>query len=429
MPLVLLLLVLWACHPRAVSQTGTGGERLTLVFTSDTKGRVGDCGCSHNPLGGLERRATLLDSLRRSLPGPLWVLDLGNRHGLARNEAAHGDARLIDDCLLAMDYDLLLPGPIEHALPDSLRRNLQASLDESGRLGRWELLDGAGQVLGMRDTGTSVRITRWIDGEWRLNSTFALETRAFPAAPPAPGADLELLVAFCDPDSLRLRPERLRGWDLVLLGGSTSPLDRAETTAEGTVLFAARDRGRSLAVITLERTRDGRWRLESAAHLDVRPETAPDPGITALIGQDRHTREQARLGRIEQRRLAVRQELGLPPDPDTLRHVGGEACAACHAPQAAHWATDRHAGLYAELLRRPGRITPERERRFVTGWLRPGGFLDLEHTPERLNVQCEACHGPGQRHATDPTLPLPVSDPGRSCLDCHDSPPALPYHR
>lgn len=67
-------LVLW---------TGLGGggveakeRHLTVAFTGDNGGEVATCGCAHSPVGGLPRRKTLLEGLRRG--EPTLVLDSGN---------------------------------------------------------------------------------------------------------------------------------------------------------------------------------------------------------------------------------------------------------------------------------------------------------------------------------------------------------------
>ena len=51
-------------------------RRLTVLFTGDNGGEIADCGCAHNPSGGLARRKTAIDAARKE--GPVLVLDSGN---------------------------------------------------------------------------------------------------------------------------------------------------------------------------------------------------------------------------------------------------------------------------------------------------------------------------------------------------------------
>jgi hypothetical protein len=65
----------------------------------------------------------------------------------------------------------------------------------------------------------------------------------------------------------------------------------------------------------------------------------------------------------------------------------------------------------------------------VTGWLEPGGYIDRASTPERLQVQCEACHGPGGAHLIDPqSVPMPATG-ADACIRCHTEPGPFPYHK
>jgi hypothetical protein len=426
-PLVFLLLVLVACSPQPRRESPSDPGELTLVFTSDTKGRIGDCGCSRRPLGGLDRRATLLDSLRRATSGPLLVLDLGNVHGLSRTAEAHEDARLIVECLAAMGVDRLLPGPIERSYPESDRRLWEAAAPDHMAFGTGE---GSGtctprfRVPG----GPELQLGRWHDSQWRLNSAHGLDPEPVPVPDPSFNG-LNLLVAFCEADTARLSGAAFEGWDVILLGGSASAFDHATSTQEGAVVFSAQDRGRSLAVLKLKRHSDGGWRALESGHVDVLPETLPDPRITELVERDRQARDERRAARMETRRITERRRLGLGESPATPVYTGAETCRECHTPQWQHWKADVHSDVYADFLRQPGAITPERERRFVTGWLERGGYLDREATPEFVQVQCEACHGPGAAHVADPqAVPMPAAA-AEACIRCHTGPVTLPYHK
>jgi hypothetical protein len=65
----------------ASSCSSRDSYRLGLVFTSDTKGYIEDCGCSANKLGGLDRRTVAVDSLRRSI-GNILAVETGNVHSI-----------------------------------------------------------------------------------------------------------------------------------------------------------------------------------------------------------------------------------------------------------------------------------------------------------------------------------------------------------
>lgn len=426
-PLVFLLLVLSACSPHTRLSAPPVTDRLTLVFTSDTKGRIGDCGCAKRPLGGLDRRATVLDSLRRVTEGPLFVLDLGNFHGLSRTPEAHEDALLIVECLLAMGVDQVLPGPIERSQPPAERRSWEEAALDHMAFGLEEGADTGTPRCIRVPGGPELRLGLWHDSEWRLNTALGLAPGPVPAADPA-FAGLDMLVAFCEPDTAQLSGSAFHGWDVILAGGSASAFEHAASTQEGAVVFSARDRGRSLAVLKLRRQADGHWQALESGHVDILPETRPDPRITELIGKDRQARSLRRAERLEQRRITERRRLGLGESAPAPAYAGAESCRECHTPQWQGWKADVHSDVYADFLRRPGAVTPGRERRFVTGWLEPGGYLDRESTPALVQVQCEACHGPGADHLADPTAhPMPAVA-AEACIRCHTEPVALPYH-
>src|SRR5262245_45789932 len=50
-------------------------EKLVILSTADVKGKTGPCGC-HIPKGGLARRASLVDSIRRQF-GQVALVDAG----------------------------------------------------------------------------------------------------------------------------------------------------------------------------------------------------------------------------------------------------------------------------------------------------------------------------------------------------------------
>jgi len=77
-------------------------------------------------------------------------------------------------------------------------------------------------------------------------------------------------------------------------------------------------------------------------------------------------------------------------------YVGAAACSACHEAQFRHWQTTAHAT--AHTTDRARSAPDEKQYRYHTGTGSTSGHPE----PGREGVQCEACHGPGGRHAKEP---------------------------
>ena len=91
-------------------------------------------------------------------------------------------------------------------------------------------------------------------------------------------------------------------------------------------------------------------------------------------------------------------------------YVGVEQCRMCHLPHYDSWGETKMSKAF-ELLKPGARanakvkagIDPDTDftkeafclECHVTGFGKPGGFVDLETTPDLAGVQCEMCHGPG----------------------------------
>jgi predicted CXXCH cytochrome family protein len=101
-------------------------------------------------------------------------------------------------------------------------------------------------------------------------------------------------------------------------------------------------------------------------------------------------------------------------------YAGSKVCADCHAKTSADWLATKHARAFTDLARTGQDDLPACVPCHVTGHDRPGGFVDKEITPLLAGVQCEACHGPGARHAASGDPATLVSAPGREvCRQCH----------
>lgn len=151
--------------------------------------------------------------------------------------------------------------------------------------------------------------------------------------------------------------------------------------------------------------------------VEVREKLGSDPGITALL--DRYYR---RVN--DHNRVALAQRMPPALEPGASGYVGVERCAVCHVSQRAFWLTTGHAGGYATLERQNKQYNLDCVGCHVTGYEKPGGS-SVTHVDGLKAVQCEDCHGPGSRHADDPSAKNLITrlPSERLCAsECHHPP-------
>jgi hypothetical protein len=113
-----------------------------------------------------------------------------------------------------------------------------------------------------------------------------------------------------------------------------------------------------------------------------------------------------------------------PPGPDGNRYVGAEVCGSCHAAAKKVWDATPHAAAYRSLSDQHKEFNLDCVSCHVTGYERPGGSTVTDNA--RLqNVQCENCHGPGEKHRQKPedkTLLIGHPAPDSCVGACHHPP-------
>lgn len=101
------------------------------------------------------------------------------------------------------------------------------------------------------------------------------------------------------------------------------------------------------------------------------------------------------------------------PADDAPFYVGYEGCKMCHRDHFADWVRSKHAKTFDLLkpgievsVKKHASLEPDKDyttsdkclKCHVTGYEKPGGFVDIQLTPTRAGVGCEMCHGPGSRY-------------------------------
>ncbi len=142
-----------------------------------------------------------------------------------------------------------------------------------------------------------------------------------------------------------------------------------------------------------------------------------------------------------------REGLGLNParaprSEQLGKYVGSQKCQSCHEEEHRVWLRSRHASAWKSLTdvaNPPRDFDPECVGCHVVGWdglqrfPYVGGFVTAESTPHLLNVGCENCHGPGEKHIAaelgDDEAAMEAIRAGMrlgssvktTCYSCHDA--------
>lgn len=140
-----------------------------------------------------------------------------------------------------------------------------------------------------------------------------------------------------------------------------------------------------------------------------------DPEIQKIVAQTKQEINRAGQQKSREATRESRPAAGM---------AGWSACRACHPEQTAFWQKSRHAGAWQTLAGARQQFNQECLLCHVTlptydqKSVRQGNLLS-SLTPEFRGVGCEACHGPGEKHAANPGQERPQPLTAKTCLTCH----------
>ncbi len=125
----------------------------------------------------------------------------------------------------------------------------------------------------------------------------------------------------------------------------------------------------------------------------------------------------------EHNRIAFKDRKPKPAKPGEAHFVGMQECSDCHGAAEEFWKQTGHAKAYITLADDHKQFNLDCVSCHVTGYEKPGGST-VTFVEGLKDVQCEACHGAGSRHADDSDAAgLITLVPDQSvCRGCHHPP-------
>ena len=452
--LLLASMAVQSCSTKPAKLNPQPSQYRLFVLTA-LRGELEPCGCNLEPLGGLARLTTYLQSRQERGVTPLLI--------------AHGD--------------LISPGKVSKgSLPQ---------VKEAGRFVQRQLLE-----LGLVISGTGEEDDK-LDGIRTNTSMPWLDTNSFrvvqgvqflrghpkqtidPTRPAvllfdgsledakkqslalkARGVDLVIVSKTHDEPAIsELAPQLFalvggeRGQELLDIdmtwhgdqlirlegaGERQAALDAMQTRISG--LIKQRDqakvRQKSAALIAARTAQVERAKAQRSQLLQTPLPKAPAK-VSSLSGQriplDSSIKEDASVNQAIQKhhqaisqlnkKLEQTRECVESDNPNTAQYIGNLACQGCHPQAYDLWKKTPHAKAWSTLEEKGRTYDYNCIGCHSAGFDEPGGFCRVSEAGDRVNVGCESCHGPGSLHVAQAgrgAIKRKVS--AEDCTKCHHPP-------
>jgi hypothetical protein len=390
---------------------------FAVFVTGADLGVLEPCGCSGGQLGGIGRRATLLEAL--VLPEtPRLILSNGGLPG--KDDALHRIRyEILLLCLSEMGYHAAALGPEELALGLDTLRDARELVDFPFLLSNVDFAEPdppfvpfaveevAGKqilIFGILSKSVLEELppeAQWIPPQETLEDL--LET--------APDADLRVVLLRGDRREAKALDDLIPDPKLILYSYSHSEpqiYDFGKRSGEIKFLSPG-DRGRFVLWLKM--------------HVDEEGDLAPFEPVQEPLELHYPESEIIRTYMSWYRERVITEEIlaGMVEKldaPDGAPYIAQESCILCHEEAYRVWAESTHAHAYETLVKAEREYDPECLSCHTVGFGYKTGFRSVEETPALLDVGCESCHGPCSDHvATAGRAPTPLTI---DCTTCHN---------
>jgi hypothetical protein len=394
---------------------GWPAPQVALVFTGRQDGYLEPCGCAglERMKGGLMRRASFLDELRRVRQWPVVAIDVG---GLIKDFGRQAELKFqtTANALFKMGYAAIGFGKGELKLPTGELVSVAAGVDgkpspfvsanvglfgfASGLTGAKRIVEAGGKRVGITSILGKSYQKEIHNGDIEMADPEAALEKLLPDLKKEK-CDLLILLAYASMEESLALANRFPELDVVVTSGGAAepPSEKPAPVGEKTLVLQVGEKGMAAVVLGIYDGADRRVRYQRVL-LDSRYPAAQE--IKSLFAA-----YESQLKDLGLSGLGVR---AVPyPRRDLLgAFVGSKKCESCHEESYKVWKKSGHAKAYATLVKAdpPRNFDPECISCHVIGWNPTkffpyqGGFVSQEKTPELVDVGCESCHGAGGAH-------------------------------
>lgn len=428
-----------SCSTREPDLVSSPGE-FVIAYTGADRGILQPCGCTKGMLGGIGRRATLLQAIVPSPDRGLIVATGGLVDGTSgkRDRAdsrtiTHLDRLRYETLLVAlgeMGYAAAALGPEELTLGmDRLREAseivdfpflLTNALIEGEETLPFETVCRLDLAVDTKPEPVSVALfgviapsaARELPDGVRLAPAGAAVTAA--AKKSGSRADFYVvLLRGSRSDARALSQEIPSPWLIVYSTPDSEPqiYDFGKQAGDARIVTPG-DRGRFVGFSRIVERPDGQWEV-GESRFEALDDSLPESEIVHFPLEI--YRERIRIEKV------LQNQLNTIPNRSGRAYRGSNSCAECHPKTFEIWRDSRHAQAWTTLIEAERAYDPGCISCHVTGFAIEKGFGGATATPHLIGVGCEACHGPAGDHV-DEGAPPATPDACTACHDRHHSP-------
>lgn len=388
--------------------------QFALVISGRQDGYVEPCGCAGLDWmkGGLSRRYSFLEQLRKD-GWPVVAVDVGGQCKTFGRQAVL-KYQMTVEALKQMDYsavaygtnDLRLPAgevlAVTAATPGQPSVFLSANV---GLFGFAAEMTGAKRIV--EAGGKKIGITAVLGKKYQKeinNPQIEMSDPEQALAKLVPElkkqCDVLVLLAHATVEEARDLGKRFPEFQIVVTYGGPAEPPATPQTIDGTGRLLVEVGEKGMNVIVLGFYDDGQ-------KLSIRPQRVPldsrfaNAAPMKLLMANYQT--QLRTEGLEG--LGIRP-VAHPKKALLGEFIGSHKCESCHEESYKVWKKSGHAKAWETLKKAdpPRDPDPECIACHVVGWSGSqffpyeSGFLTEKDTPKLVDVGCESCHGPGQKH-------------------------------
>jgi hypothetical protein len=423
--------------------------KVALVITGVVDGYIEPCGCAglDRMKGGMSRRFSMFKDLRRQ-GLPVVGLDVGGlADGFGREEEikfqtmVEGMRKTGYDAIALGASDLRLPaGEIAAAvanIKDQQSPFVSANVGlfgfDSGMTSTYRIISRGGMKIGVTAILGKTYQKEIKTTEIEMLDPVAAIQKILPEMKKK--SDYLILLANATKDETLALAKKFPDFNVVVTsdGEPEPPKELQKIKGTKTLYIEVGHKGQNAIVLGLYDDQQKPVRYQRVP-LDSRFPASPEMKALMAAYQD-------------QIKALGFAGLGLRAAPQPQlesngKFVGSAKCESCHEESYAIWKKSLHSHAYETLakLDPPRNFDPECISCHVVGWNPSGyfpyegGFESLEKTPKLIDVGCESCHGPGEKHVAAESgsseammqkyrvaSRLTKADAKKSfCVNCHD---------